>query len=461
MTPKRLEHIMKTITRAFGLVFGLSSSLAMALEPIKVESAGSVIGDDVLYSIGGGNAVTMGSAGNMDSIAVGVGWQNNLICGNMNMSNTLENQLNGATQGFQNIMSSVVQNATSAVASLPALILQRSNPALYNLISNGILQARLDFDRSKGTCRAIADKMADIAGEQTGWGKLAEGQAMSKTLTSNSDAVAAIDQVERTGGNDGVTWVGGERAGGSGQKPIRIVGDVTRAGYNLLTSRPVDDTSSISEDSCINGLVCNLWSSPEEATAFATRVLGEQQQQTCDSCPKTVTAAGVGLSPLIQETYDTKLQALQELLTGSKSISEQNLVAAGSNLLPITRGVVVALRDEADQDVLARRLASEVALSDILEKGLLLLKMLFTGSKEPNVAANGLATQAVEKQREALQQEINNLKLELELHRELAGNSPMTIVERARSRTDASRGVFQGDVGADRLNQLQKPVSEQ
>lgn len=452
---------MKTITRAFGMAFGLSSAMAMAADPIKVESAGSVIGDDVLYSIGGGNAVTMGSAGNMDSISVGAGWQNNLVCGNMNMSNTLENQLNGATQGFQNIMSSVVQNATSAVASLPALILQRANPALYNLITNGILQARLDFDRSKGTCRAIADKMADIAGEQMGWGKLAEGQAMSKTLTSNSDAVAAIDQVERTGGNDGVTWVGGERAGGSGQKPIRIVGDVTRAGYNLLTSRPVDDTSSISKDSCNNGLVCNVWSSPQEATAFATRVLGEQQQQTCDSCPKTVTAAGVGLSPLIQETYDTKLQALQELLNGSKSMTLENLAAASSNSLPVTRGVIAALKDERDQALLARRLASEVALSDVLEKALLLQRTLLTGSKEPNVAANGLAAQAVNQQSSTLQLEIDNLKTELELRRQLANNSPLAIIERSRTRADGSRGVFQGDVEADRLNQLQKPASEQ
>lgn len=461
MIAKRLEHDMTTITRAFGLAFGLSCATAMAVEPIKVESAGSVIGDDVLYSIGGGSAVTMGSAGNMESIAVGMGWQNNLVCGNMNLSQTLENQLNGATQGFQNIMSSVVHNATSALASMPALILQRSRPDVYNLLSNGILQARLDYDRSKSTCRAIADKMADIAGEQMGWGKLAEGQAMSKTLTTNSDAVAAIDQVERTGGNHGVTWVGGERAGGSGQQPIRIVGDVTKAGYNLLTSRPVDDTSSISEDSCNNGLVCNVWSSPQEATAFATRVLGEQQQQTCDSCPKTVTAAGVGLSPLIQETYDTKLQALQELLNGSKTMTLENLAAASSNSLPVTRGVIAALKDERDQALLARRLASEVALSDVLEKALLLQRTLLTGSKEPNVAANGLAVQAVNQQSSTLQLEIDNLKTELELRQQLANNSPMAIIERSRTRADGSRGVFQGDVAADRLNQLQQPASEQ
>jgi hypothetical protein len=128
------------------------------IDPNGVNVSGSVIGDDVLYSIGGGRAVSMGGAGNMQSIGVGVGWNSNLICGDMSITTTLQNQLNGITNGFQQIMSNVIQSATSAVASLPALIIQRADPGLYNLLTNGILQARLDFDRSKMTCRAIANR---------------------------------------------------------------------------------------------------------------------------------------------------------------------------------------------------------------------------------------------------------------------------------------------------------------
>lgn len=452
---------LKLVIRGLGLAWALASSAVFAADPIGASSSGSVIGDDVLYSIGGGSAVTMGSAGNMDSIAVGGGWNSNLICGNMSLNNTLENQLNGVTSGFQNIMSTVVQNATGAVASLPALILQRANPALYNLITNGILQARLDFDRSKSSCKALANKMADIAGNQTGWGTLAEGQSMSKTLATNTDAVSAVEQVEKKSGDDGVTWIGGDRAGGSGQKPINIVADVTKAGYNLLNSRSSEDSSPISPGSCRNGFVCNVWSSPQAATSFANRVLGEQQQQTCTHCPKTVTSAGVGLTPLIQETYDTKLKALQELITGSKAMSAENLSAASSNSLPITRGVIVALRNERDQDVLARRLASEVALSDVLEKALLLQRTLLAGSREPNVAANDLALQAVSQQKSSLQEEIDNLRIELDLRQQLANNSPMTIITRGKARTENSRGVFQGDPETDRLNQLQTPTQGQ
>ncbi|RMN11877.1 hypothetical protein ALQ65_04854, partial [Pseudomonas syringae pv. coriandricola] len=57
---------------------------ALAETPgISASSSGSVIGDDVLYSVGGGNAVTMGSAGNMESISIGGGWNSNVVCGNM------------------------------------------------------------------------------------------------------------------------------------------------------------------------------------------------------------------------------------------------------------------------------------------------------------------------------------------------------------------------------------------
>ena len=61
---------------------------------------------------------------------------------------------------------------------------------------------------------------------------------------------------------------------------------------------------------------------------------------------------------------------------------------------------------------------------DVLSKALLLQRLMFAGAKEPNVAANGLATQAVDQQTSLLQQEISNLKTELELRRELASNSP-------------------------------------
>jgi len=406
---------------------------------IGFQHSGTVIADEVMYSIGGGNAVSMGNASRMRLLGVGAGWNANLICGDMSITTTLQNQLNGLTNGFQQIMSTVIQNATSAVASLPALIIQRADPGLYNLLTNGVLQARLDFDRSKLTCRAMADKMADMAGGQMGWNQLAQGMALRQAVSS-TDAVSAVDEAENSRGNNGVPWVGGSNAGGAGQPAIRVVGDVTRAGYNLVNGRSVTDTSAIDTGSC-NSLSCQTWSSPAAAVAWATRVLGEREQRTCESCTKTETIPGVGLTPLIQEEYEAKLDTLQELVSGARPPSFENLREAGSVSLPITRGVVEALRDEPDRDILAHRLASEVALASVLEKALLLQRTLLTGQKEPNVAANQLAVDAVNHEGDALNREIQNLKTELELRRTLSNNSPMAIIQRHGVRAGGSRGV--------------------
>ncbi|ACO79783.1 conserved hypothetical, protein [Azotobacter vinelandii CA] len=454
---------MKRITQAAGLAglaLSLSGATALAVDPIKVEAQGSVIGDDVLYNIGGGSAVTMGSAGQMESITVGMGWQNNLICGNMSLSNTLENQLNGATNGFQTIMSTVIQNVTGAVSSLPALALQRSNPALYNLLTNGILQARLDYDRSKGACRSLVERMADIAGNQMGWGTVAQAQKMGQALSTSADAVEVVDKSESAPGSGGVTWVGGTQAGGAGQQPIRVVGDVTRAGYNQLNRRSPTNTSSIPADSCANGLVCGYWESPAEAAAFGNRVLGEQQIRTCEGCASESTP-GVGLTLLIQETYDEKIKAIEELLKPGTEITDEKLRQASSDSLPVTRGVIAALRDERDQKVLAQRLASEVALSEVLGQALLLTRLLNSGAREPNVAANALAVSAVGQQTAVLQKEIDNLKMELDLRRELSKNSPLAIVERGQSRTENSRSVLPAAPETDRLQQLQKSSAKE
>ncbi|HIE1837703.1 integrating conjugative element protein [Pseudomonas aeruginosa] len=391
----------------------------------------------------------------MRSIGVGAGWNSNLICGDMSLSTTIQNQLNGVTSGFQNIMSSVIQSATGAVASLPALLIQRADPGLYNLLTNGVLQARLDFVRSRLTCRAMAERMADVAGDQLGWSQLAEGMAL-RTAVASTDAVSAVEQAEKSRGSQGVPWVGGGNAGGAGQAPVKVVGDVTRAGYNLVNGRGVSDTSSIASSNCAS-LSCKTWSSPQAAASWATRVLGEQEQRTCASCTKTQTIPGVGLTPLIQEEYEAKLKALQALVSGARKPTLENLGEAGSASLPITRGVVEALREEPDQDVLAHRLASEVALASVLEEALL-LRTLLTGKKEPNVAANQLAVEAVNQEADTLDREILNLKTELELRRELANNSPMAIIQRHGARAAGSRGVFEGDAVPDRLNRLQRPA---
>ena len=166
MAARPSAHHALRIALVGGLLLTSSVLLAQTVIEDDVRIQGGVIDDHVLYTIGGGRAVSMSRAPDMQSYGVGLGWNSNLICGDMSLEVTLRNQLNGITE-----------SATAAVASLPALIIQRADPGLYNLLTNGILQARLDFDRSKLTCRQIADRMAEVAGGHLGWDQLAEGAA--------------------------------------------------------------------------------------------------------------------------------------------------------------------------------------------------------------------------------------------------------------------------------------------
>ncbi|EOG3620275.1 MULTISPECIES: integrating conjugative element protein [Pseudomonas] len=410
-----------------------------------------VLDDRVMYTIGGGSAAGAPSSLYRPSgLGVGLSWRANMMCGNMNLSNTLQNQLNGATQGFQQIMGNVIQNATQAVMSLPAMIIQRANPGLYELLSNGVLQGRIDFDRSKLTCQAMAAKMADKV-DQAGWGALAQNQEMQHNLEqSDGDAVTAVKDTESNNGNNGVSWVGGQKAGGHGQAPIRVTSDVVKAGYNLLHNRSVEDTSAVGS-SCQNGAICQAWASPEEAAEWATRVLGETEVETCDDCETLRVSAGAGLTPLIQETYTQHLEGLQRMLSGAEEPTPENLGKVSSPLLQVSRGVIEGLRDDPDQNLLARRLASETALSSVIYKAMLLQRTLLAGSREPNVASTQPATTALNSNVETLEREIRLLQTELQVRQTLATNTASLVLDRHAGGADASRNIDQREPRPDRL----------
>lgn len=118
---------------------------------------------DVLdYAIGGGPVISLPAReNNIKSTKLGLGWDANLQCGQLDPKLTVENQLNGLTDGFQDMMGSVLQSATSAVASLPGYLIQKEDPGLYDLLTNGVLQGKFDFDDGLTSCEAMSETMGD------------------------------------------------------------------------------------------------------------------------------------------------------------------------------------------------------------------------------------------------------------------------------------------------------------
>ena len=112
------------------------------------------------------------------------------------------------------------------------------------------------------------------------------------------------------------------------------------------------------------------------------------------------------------------------------------------------------LHQDRDQDPGVGASRPRVRRSSVLEKALL-QRTLLTGKKEPNVAANELAVEAVNHESDTLDREIRNLKTERTAARageQLAdGHHPAPWHARGRLAR-----IYEGDPVPDRLDQLQK-----
>src|SRR3989344_6802733 len=72
-------RLLRSTVLAATLVLGCD----LASAQIGFQNSGPVIGDEVMYSIGGGTAAATGRAAGMRSLGVGGGWERNLICGGL------------------------------------------------------------------------------------------------------------------------------------------------------------------------------------------------------------------------------------------------------------------------------------------------------------------------------------------------------------------------------------------
>lgn len=375
---------------------------------------GTMLSDRVFYQIGGGAAIMPPAIRKKPhELGIGIGWKANLMCGNFDFKTTIKNQLNGVTEGFKDLYSNIIQSATGAVASLPAMIIQRANPQLYDILTNGMYQAKLDFDSLKTNCEEMSAKLADAVLDNQ-WIENAKLENYKSIASSEKDAKKAKKKSETENGDKGLTWVGGQKKGGAGQKPIELVKDVVEAGYNLGLQRSPLDKSAVNDKQC-DGLMCKEWKTPEEASTWVKEVLGDKTISTCESCDnKPKATAGTGLSPKIEkETIQTTTELEQVL--NSDTLNAQDLANLSSSTVVVTRGLIEALRDDPDAVVLATRLAQEIAISKVLEKALSARRLILAGMREPNVAASALAQKEMESELVKLDRDIEQIKMELEL----------------------------------------------
>ncbi|WP_254891779.1 integrating conjugative element protein [Salmonella enterica] len=428
------------------------------------------VSDKLFYTLGGGSVISQpATRGNMKKLGIDVGWSSDLMCGNFDLKTTIGNQLNGATEGFKNLMSEVIQGATGAVASLPAMIIQRANPGLYDMLTNGVLQANVAFDKSQLNCQNMAKRMMDFS-DPSKWTQAAVAEEYKKLVNSgDGDAVRVEEKAKKAAGRNGQNWIGGRSRGGQGQEAIRPTHDMVAAGYNMMNGQAVLSSSSVSSGSC-TGSACKKFESAEAAAAAVVKVLGDRSIRTCTDAAECTsggqehqpgaTVAGTGFVPMLEEATKINTEQLVKLVNGTEPPTAANLAKLKTGSLAITSGVIKALQRDPDKAALAGRLAGELAMADTVETALLMRRMLVTGMSEPNAAAQPAALEEGDRRIEALDREIAALKSEMELKRELARNSVLTIIDRENNRVQSNPQLQSSDNTDARFHQMGVPATE-
>ncbi|WP_323861294.1 integrating conjugative element protein [Xenorhabdus szentirmaii] len=433
--------------------------------------ASGAVSDTLFYTLGGGSVISEPASRGGSTMLAGLelGWSSDLMCGNFDLKTTISNQLNGITAGFKNLMSDVVQGATGAVASLPAMIIQRANPGLYDMLTNGVLQANVAFDKAQFNCQNMAKRMMDFA-QNNKWSQSAALQEYKNQVNGgDGDAVRVNNAGTKATGAGGHSWIGGQRQGGKGQAAIRPTRDLASAGFNMMNQLPVLSQSSVSTFNC-EGSACRKFSTAREAAEAVVSVLGDRAIRTCAHAAECASGgekhqpgtmvAGTGFAPMLEAHTKTNTEQLVKLVSGTEKSTRANLTKLKTGSLAVTQGVIQALQRDPDRAALTARLAGELAMSETIETALLMRRMLITGMSEPNAAAQSEALAEGDRRIAALDREMNALKNEMELKQALSRNSILTIIERDTQRIHAHPQKQVADSQDARFYQLEAPNRE-
>jgi len=114
------------------------------------------------YEIGGARALSAPANPSVVTTTIGGSAKLGLgySCAKFDPLLGVTNTLSNIKTGINQMTNAMVTAATSAIASLPALILQRANPGLYDLFQNALLRAEETVSLATKSCEQMEAEIA-------------------------------------------------------------------------------------------------------------------------------------------------------------------------------------------------------------------------------------------------------------------------------------------------------------
>jgi len=391
------------------------------------------------YEIGGAEPVSAPANPSVVSVTLGGSAQLGLgySCGKFDPVAAVTNTLNDIGSGVDNMLNAMTAAASAAIASLPALILQRANPGLYDMFQNALLKAEETMQLATKSCEQMEAEIAQGKNPYADLITLSKGNDWKLQMgVGGNDAVTAKDAVETSNGDNGVPWIGGQ-AGGSGQPLLEFTGDIVKAGYNLNMNRPVTAVGPVPPASATR--LSEVWATPADARDWVVDVVGENIVTTCDTCRKD-SIPGTGLLPKLYQESSTVTVEIQNLVSGATPPTLANLENITAPGVAITRQVIEAIREmpASEQSLIMGRLVSEISTARTVEKALFARRLLLTGRQVPEVYATEVAREHADTSIAELDKEIENLLFETRVRKEVVSDTVTMLLKRAAARRQSS-----------------------
>ncbi|MCU0807884.1 MAG: hypothetical protein MUC53_08060 [Candidatus Contendobacter sp.] len=305
-------------------------------------------------------------------------------CGAFDPFDNVEQMINSAIEKFKQLPQKFVQAAQAAVAGLPAYILNKINPSLYNVVTKQLDEAFRLFDINFKDCQQIE---REIAMGQNPYHNLVQAGVGDRMRIELGFGSGTIDDRMRTvrteSAKNGVVMADGKRYGGEGQPPVEPTKNVLRAGYNLLVDRGVGDTAGLGKEAHAQHPITVLFPSPEALVAFVTDIYGSQSFTLTKTGP-TQSKPGTGYLKQYIEARDNAIEDLQKYVR--RQIERKEFEEKTRMLIPPAAIEEMRALPPYEQSIAIDDQARTFTLDQLKLKYDYALQALQTGLQEPNLA---------------------------------------------------------------------------
>lgn len=429
--PARVRGIVIACGRASVIataVVALSSTAALPPAPTEDST--------FYYEIGGAQPISLSPNPDVTSMnlsaaaSVGMGYSCLKFDPLLGVTNTLNEVRNGA----ENMTNAMVSAATSAIASLPAYILHRANPDLYDLFQNALLMAREGVSLATKSCQQMEQEVRRGQNPYEDVATIAIGEDWKRQMgagglfSSSVDVIQAEKNVTANAGRNGIPWpVPGGRAGGAAQPKIEPAADAMYAGWNITMNRAPSASGPVYGSTAP---LVRYWASPEAAREWIVRIIGDVQATTY-SGGANKSVPGQGLAPELDATARAVQPDIAALISGSLAPTRANLERISAPDMAITRQVIESIRNlpVTDRDITVGRIANEIAMARVIDKALRARQLLQTGRQEPNIIATDSLQDVLSEAVVKLDAAIENLLFENRVRQEVVSNTARQVLK--------------------------------